>query len=93
MKHRRRSILYLALLLIASLLLWALAHRAPQAPLTVADALAPYEGYLYAHGISPDDVLDYSLSTNDEKSTLQLTLPGRNGKKRLISISTRTEIR
>lgn len=87
--HRRHTIwLALALLIPAFFLFFH--FRTPDAAHSLAADLAPYQSYLQSYGVSPEDVLSYTLVEDGGKTTLQLTLSSGGEKTRTLSISVKS---
>lgn len=89
--NRRCTIwLVLALLILAFLFLPRIRPR--HANHSLEGDLAPYQPYLQAHSIAPEDVLSYTLIESDGKTTLQLTLQSAGEHQRIVSISVKSGV-
>lgn len=88
MKIRRYAV-WLAAAVFILLLFW---HAHPNASPSDAptSALAAYGDYLALHGVNPEDILAYTITHGEHKTTLQLTLRSPDQQQRILSIAVQT---
>lgn len=86
-----RLLLYLAVFVLALALLSRSLFSSSDKETSDLSALSPYLDRLEAHGISPEDILSYTLKHSGNKITLNVTLRDTLAMPRIISISWKTD--